>query len=101
MCFLAGLHLVEQGVKTLEIGLPDAAIPLSPSLQLLQRRWAQGIDSTLRVNANVDQAGIAEHAQMLGDLRLAKTEAVDQIADGARAVEQQFDDLEAVGLGQR
>ena len=72
MFFLAGLHLTEQGVKALEIALPDAAVPLDPSLKLLQRGWAQGIDSALRVDANVDQPGLTEHAEMLRDLRLAK-----------------------------
>jgi hypothetical protein len=100
MSLLAGLHLVEQGVKALEIALPDPAIPLDPSLELLQRRWAQGIDSALRGDPNVHQPGLAEHAKMLRDLRLGNAEAVDQVADGARAVKQQFDDLETVWLGQ-
>ena len=98
--FLASLHLVEQGVKALEIALPDAAIPLDPSLELLERGGAQGIDPALRVDANVHQPRHTEHAEMLGDLWLRNTEAVDQVADGARAVEQQFDDLETVWLGQ-
>jgi hypothetical protein len=37
---------------------------------------------------------------MLGDLGLAETEATDQLADGAGAVAQEFDDVEAVGLGE-
>jgi hypothetical protein len=73
MFFLARLHLDEQGVQALEIAFPNAAIPLDPSLKLLQRGWAQGINAALRVDANVHQAGFAEHAEMLGDLRLAKT----------------------------
>jgi hypothetical protein len=36
---------------------------------------------------------------MLGDLRLAETEAINHIADRAWPVTQEFDDLKAVGLG--
>jgi hypothetical protein len=94
--FLASLHLVEQGVKALEITLPDTAIPLDPSLELLERGGAQGIDPALRVDANVHQPGLTEHAEMLGDLWLGNAETVDQVADGARAIKQQFNDLETV-----
>jgi hypothetical protein len=100
MFFLAGLHLDEQGVKALEIAFPDPAIPLDPSLKLLQGGWAQGIDSALRVDANVDQPGLTEHAEMLGHLRLAKAKLLDHVPDRAWTVQQQFDDLQTVWLGQ-
>jgi hypothetical protein len=100
MFFLAGLHLDEQSVKALEISLPDAAIPLDPSLKLLQRGWAQGIDAALRVDANIHQSGLTEHAEMLGDLGLAKAQLIDHVPDRAWTVQQQFDDLQTVWLGQ-
>jgi hypothetical protein len=100
MFFLAGLHLDEQGVEALEIALPDPAIPLDPSLQLLQRCWAQGIDSALRVDANVHQPGLTEHAEMLGDLRLPKPKLIDHVPDRTWTVEQQFYDLQTVRLSQ-
>ena len=37
---------------------------------------------------------------MFRDLRLAETEAMNHVADGARPIAQQLDDLKAVGLGQ-
>ena len=37
---------------------------------------------------------------MFRDLRLAETEAMNHVADGARPIAQQLDDLKAVGFGQ-
>jgi hypothetical protein len=48
----------------------------------------------------VNETSGVENAKVLGDLGLAETEAADQVADGAGAVAQEFDDVEAVGLGE-
>jgi hypothetical protein len=37
---------------------------------------------------------------VFGNLGLAQAEAKDEVADGARAAEQEFDNVEAVGLGE-
>jgi len=37
---------------------------------------------------------------MFGDLGLAETEATDQVADGARAMAEEFDNVQPVGLGE-
>jgi hypothetical protein len=97
---LGGLELVEKRVEALKVVLPKAAVALEPSLKLLERGGAQGIDAALRVHTNVNEAGVAEDAEMLGDLGLAEAEAADQVADGAGAVAQEFDDMKAVGLGE-
>src|SRR5260370_34839536 len=96
MFFLAGLHLDEQGVKALEIAFPDPAIPLDPSLKLLQRGWAQGIDSALRIDAAVHQPGLTEHAETLGNLRLANASLLSHVPDRAWALPQPFADLHTV-----
>ena len=61
---MAGLHSVEQGIETLEILLPELAIPLQPNVELLQRRGTQGINAALCVDASIDQSGITGHPQM-------------------------------------
>jgi len=67
---------------------------------LLEWGRAQGVDAALGVAANADKAGFAEDAEVLGNLGLAQAEAKDEVADRARAVEQEFDNVEAVGLGE-
>ena len=45
-------------------------------------------------------AGVAQHAQVLGDARLADVQLRDQVADRARTVEQLVEDPAAGGLGE-
>src|ERR1700680_3699110 len=73
--FLLCLQLAEQGVQALKIRLPKTAVPLQPNVKLVKRRGPQGVDAALSVHANVHQAGLAEDAQVLRDLRLAETQA--------------------------
>jgi hypothetical protein len=68
--------------------------------ELLEWGETQGIDAALGVATNADEAGFAEDAEVLGNLGLAEAEAKDEIADGAGAAEQEFDDVEAVGFGE-
>ena len=84
----------------MEVCFPDAAIASDPSVEFLQRRWAQGVDATLSVDARVDEACIREDAEMLGNLGLIEVKLVDEVANRARAVEEEFDDVEAVGFGE-
>jgi hypothetical protein len=83
---LGGLEFVEKGVQALEVVLPKTAVTLDPYIQFAERGGAQGIDAALGIHSNIDKAGIAEDAEMLGDLRLAQAKAADEVADGARAI---------------
>jgi hypothetical protein len=94
-----GLELAEKGAEALEVALPNPPVPLEPGFQLLERRGAQGVNAALRVDANVDESGVAEDAQVFRDLGLTETQAADQVPDRARAVAQKFDDMKTVGLG--
>jgi hypothetical protein len=84
----------------MEVVFPKAPVSLQPHFQLVERRGAQGINAALRVHANVNQSGITEYAEMLGDLRLAETQPADQVPDGPWTVTQKFDDMKTAGLGE-
>src|SRR5271170_6827040 len=99
--FLLCFKFLQHAIEALEIAFPNASVPFDPDFELLQRRGAQCINPALRIHAHVHQSSVAEHAQMLRDLRLAQPEAVNHVADWSRAIAQQLDDLKAVGLGQR
>jgi hypothetical protein len=96
-----GFQFFENGVEALEIALPKALVFLQPHIELAKRRGPQFINAALSVHADFHQSGIAEHAEMFRDLRLAEAQALDQISDGLRPGAQEFDDFEAVGLGER
>src|SRR5580658_10106712 len=81
--FLLCFQFLQHAIETLEIAFPDAAESFDPDFQFLQGCRAQRVDPALRIYAHVHQSGIAEHAQMLRDLRLAETEAMNHVADGA------------------
>jgi hypothetical protein len=98
---LSGFQFFENGVEALEIALPKALVLLQPHIKRAKRRWPQLINPPLSVHANFHQSGFAENAEMFRDLRLAEAQALDQITDGLRPGAQQFDDFEAVGLGER
>jgi hypothetical protein len=98
--FLRGLQFVQQCIEAHEIFFPQLAISIEPDFQLLERSGPQRVDPTLRVHAYVDQSGFTEHPQMLRDLRLPKTQLIDQITDRARPVQQHLDDLETVRFGE-
>jgi hypothetical protein len=95
-----GLELAEKAVEALEVALPNPPVPLEPGFQLLERRGAQSVNAALGVDANVDESGVAEDAQVFRDLGLAETQAADQVADRPRPVAQKFDDMKTVGLSE-
>jgi hypothetical protein len=98
--FLLCFHLVQQAVQPAEVFRPQAPILLHPQFKLLERFRPQSINSALRVDANADDSGLTQDAEMFGNLRLAETQLIDEVADRAGSVEQEFDDLKAVGLGE-
>src|SRR5260370_37139935 len=86
--------MVEQRVQALEVALPYSPVALEPSSHLLERRGTPRVDSTLGVHTHVHESGCAEHAEMLGDLRLAETEVIDPVSAPTRTGEQQLDNLQ-------
>jgi hypothetical protein len=96
----AGFQLDQKRVEALEVGFPKTAVLFQPKFEFLKRGGTQGVNAALGVHANVNETGGVENAEVLGDLGLAETEAADQVANGAGAVAQEFDDVEAVGLGE-
>jgi hypothetical protein len=92
--------LTEKGVEAPEVALPKAPVALQPDFQFLEGRWAQSVNAALRVDANVDESGVAEDAQVFRNLRLAETQAADEVTDRAGPVAQKFNDVKAVGLGE-
>jgi hypothetical protein len=58
------------------------------------------VDALLRDRSYVDQAGIAEHAEVLRHLRLPQPEAPRDLPHRARPVPEQLDDAETIRFGQ-
>src|ERR1700733_7239302 len=85
MSVLLRLDFFDQRVELVEPRLPDSLVALEPIGHRAQRVGAQPIQALLRVSLHVDDAGVLEHAQVLGHLRLVELQALADIVHGTRA----------------
>lgn len=78
---------------------PVAAERNEPGVELLERLRLDAIQATLRVDAGLDEAGVAEDAEVLGDRGLRESQALLEFADGEVGVDEQGENRAAGGLG--
>jgi hypothetical protein len=78
---------------------PELAVRRKPVVELFERFRPDAIQAALRVRAHLDEPGIFEDAEMLGDGRLAGAEEVDELADRPFAVAEQVEDRQTARLG--
>jgi Sigma-70 region 2 len=94
------MHRCELALEIVEPGLPLLPVRREPFVDRLQSLGADAVQATLRVGAHVDQAGVAQNAQVLRDRRLAEPERADEVADRTLRLLQEIKDAAAVGLAQ-
>ena len=83
-----------------EVVAPEAAVRGDPVVDALQATGFQRVDAALAVRADLDQAHLAQHAEVAGDGGLGEgRQAVDELARGALAFGQQAQQVPAVGFG--
>jgi hypothetical protein len=87
-----------EGVQALG---PVGPVGLDPRVHLGKRLGAQRVEAPLAVGPDVNEAGAAQHLEVLGNPGLAEIEAFDEVAHRPLAAAQQVEDLAAVGLGER
>src|SRR5437868_3922788 len=87
-------------VELIEALVPRASIGLQPLVELPQGPGAKAVDALLRNRMRLHEPGLAEHAEVLRDLRLAKTEPLDDLPDCAWLTPEKLDDLPAVWFGE-
>jgi hypothetical protein len=87
-------------VELIESRLPRAPVRFEPVVELLQGLRAEAVDALLRDRAGFDEPGIAQHAEVLGDLGLPKAEPVHDLSDRARLPPEELDDLATIGFGE-
>src|SRR4029453_11621068 len=73
-------------VQPVEAGLPKAAVVVQPVGRFLERGAAQARGAQLRGAAALDEAGVLEHAQVLGHRLHADRERSRELVDGRLAV---------------
>ena len=91
---------VEVALEGVEPPGPQPPVGGEPRIDLRQRLGAHLVDAPLRVLAHGDEAALAQHAQVLRHAGLAHAERRDEVADGARALQEEVQDAPARGLGE-
>src|SRR5205814_937529 len=87
-------------VELIEALVPPAAIRLQPRVELPEGLGAKAVDALLRNGVRLHEPGLAEHAEVLRDLGLAKAESFDDLSDRAWLPPEEVDDLPAVWFGE-
>src|SRR4029453_4764326 len=83
-------------------GGPRSVFPvrLPPLVDLGEGLCAEPVPALPPVGPNFDEAGFAQHTQVLRDTGLAEVQRTDEFAHGALAAPQQVEDLTARRLGE-
>src|SRR2546423_667184 len=99
--FLVPLFFLADDVfEAIESFLDDAPITLEPRVELPKRLRSKAVDPLLRDRTDLDEAGVAQHAEVLRDLRLSEAELRDDLPHCAGLSTKQLDDLEPVRFRQ-
>lgn len=102
MCLppFAIIDLVKVLGEGIEAAGPEGAIGGQPVLDLPEGVRSQPIDASLRRDARLNQARIAQDAKVLRNRRLAHRQAADQVANRPLTGPKQVEDPPSIGLRQ-
>jgi hypothetical protein len=90
--FFFFLQLGDEVVEAIESAVPDAFEVADPRVDGLERVTVDAVPTVTSVHAHEHETDRSQHAEVLGHLRLAEAEPVDELADrglsGAQGVEE-------------
>ena len=89
---------VQVSFEGIHVGSPELTEWGEPGIDLLQRRRFQAVEPALRVNGGLNEASLAQHAQVLGDCGLRHAEAALDLAHRLLGRNKQAEDGSAVRL---
>jgi hypothetical protein len=86
--------------EAVEVSRPKLAIRGQPLVQLHERLGADAVEAPLGIGACLDEPGVFENAEVLGDRGLTYAEAVDEVTNRLFAVAEEVEDLQPTRLGE-
>ena len=92
------LHAIEMAFERIDVGRPEAPERREPGVDLHERLGPDPIDAPLGFDARLHEAGLAQHAQVLGHRGLRHPQPALDFADGSLRRRQQAEDGPAVRL---
>ena len=93
------MNAVEMAFESIEVGGPEPAELVEPSVHLLKGLGLQPVEAALGVHGGFHEAGVAEHAEVLGDGWLRHMEPALDLTHGLLGGDEEAQDGAAVGLG--
>ena len=84
--------------ERIDVGRPEAPERRQPGVDLHERLGPEPIDAPLGFDARLHEAGLAQHAEVLGHRSLRHPQPALDLADGALRRRQQTEDGPAVRL---
>ncbi len=91
--------LVEMAFERVQAAGPVRSIWAEPRVQLGQRLGAEVVDAPLGVDADIDEAGVAQHAQVPGDAGLMHARDLHELADGTVVLADMVEDAPSCRFG--
>src|SRR5215217_2415059 len=99
--FLLLLQFLQDAVQLIEPLRPRAFVVLHPVVDGLERAAVEPVKPLPSLATHVDRSHLSEHPQVLGHLRLGKSEQAHQVVHGALTSSEDVQDLPPPGLGHR
>src|ERR1700722_8857693 len=81
--FDGGLPAFKRGAESVEPRLPVTAISRHPGVELVERPFAQRVETLLSVGAHLHDAGVRQNTQVPRHAGLVDVHGLDDVADGA------------------
>ena len=91
---------LQLALEPIEPVLPQTSIGGDPYVDLAERFRPEPIQAPLSIDADVDEARVAQHAEVLRDGGLADRQPLDKLAHRPLTVAQQVEDAATVRFGE-
>ena len=93
------MHPIEVACESVHVSQPEAAELREPVIDFTKRLGLQPIEAALSVDGGLDEAGVPQNAQVLGDGGLGHAKPALDFAYGLFRGDQQAEDRAAVRFG--
>src|SRR5215207_7327959 len=94
------LLVVEMPPERVKRLVPAPPVGGEPDVELVQWGGVERVDTPVGLAADLDEPGLAQHAQVLRGARLAQPQVLDELAHRSRPLEQQREHGAAIWVGE-
>jgi len=96
MCLVGLIDATEMALEGIDVRGPEATELREPCVHFHQRLGPKAVKAALRVDGGLNETGVAEYAQVLGDGGLGHAQLALDFADGLLGRDEKAEDCAAV-----